>query len=123
QAGLPLQRGAKVGNGVGCLSLKEQQNAQVCLRIHIFRIDGHRGLKLRNRQGGLLFVDIAFCLLRVGRKLLLLVLGRLGETQTSNQQQDEPSKGNSTLRNHSEPSRLYRGVNHRACRKKQETAT
>jgi len=114
QAGLPLKRGAKVGNGVGCLSLEKQQNAQICLRIHIFRIDGHGGLELRNRLGGLLCIEVAFCLLHVRRKLLMLVLGHLGETQTSGQQQDEPSKGNSTLRNHSEPSRLYSGVNHRA---------
>ena len=99
-------------NSIGCLSLKEQQNAQIGLRVHIVRIDGHRRLKLWNRQGGLLLIEVAACLLHVRRKLLLLALAVcLGETQRSAQQQDEPGIGNSKLRDHSEPSRLCIGGN------------
>ncbi len=70
------------------------------MRIHICGLNSYRGLKLRNRQGGLLLVEEAVCLLHVRRKLLLLVFCRLSETQRSAHQQDE--HGNSKLCNHSD---------------------
>ena len=63
-----------MGNGLRRLPLKEQQNAQVGLRVHTRRIDGHRSLELRNRQSRLLGIEVATGLLDVRRKLLLLVL-------------------------------------------------
>ena len=86
QTRLTLQRRAEVGNRVGRLALKEQQNPQVGLRIHIFRIDGHSGLKLRDCQGRLLLIEVAVCLLDVRRKLLLLVFCPLREIQRNARQ-------------------------------------
>ena len=67
-------------NGIGRLSLEEQKNAQVGLRIYVLRIDGYGSLELRNGQGRLLLAKVAMGFLDVGRKLLLFVSGYLRET-------------------------------------------
>ena len=69
QIGLQLQRGAHVRYRLGVIALKEQQHAEVCLRIEVFRIERNDFSQHRNGELWLLFLKVFLGLLFESRDL------------------------------------------------------